>query len=77
MPIDKAQTERFFREKDKEVARADADKAKRAVVQKTAKLKALRLAKEAEDAAAKATDAKPKKKRATAKRIAVPAHRRG
>ena len=59
---------------DKKAARADFDKARLATLAKTAKLKALRLAKEAEDDAAAAL--KPKKAKKQAAKRKLPAFER-
>lgn len=51
---------KYFREMDKKAAISDAEKARRKTLEKTAKLRELRLAKEAETRAEEAL--KPKKK---------------
>jgi hypothetical protein len=59
---------------DKKAAKADFDKARQATLVKTAKLKALRLAKEAEADAAAAL--KPKKAKKAAAKRKLPAFER-
>ncbi len=66
--------ERVFRTMDRKAAVSDAEKARKAVLKKTEALRALRLAKEAEDRAAEAL--KPKKKTKAKKRTKLPAFER-
>ncbi len=61
---------RVFATMDRKAAVSEAEKAKRAVQKKTETLRALRLAKEAEDRAAEAL--KPKKKTKAKKRTKLP-----
>ena len=65
---------KFFREMDKRAALSDAEKARKEELKKTAKLRALRLAKEEEERIAAA--ANPKKKAKKAKRRGLPAFER-
>lgn len=65
---------RVFRTLDRKAAVSDAEKARRATLKKTEKLRALRLAKEAEDLAAEAL--KPKKKTKAKKRSKLPTFER-
>ena len=57
---------KFFREMDKKAALSEAEKARIATLNKTAKLRKLRLAKEAEELAEEATT--PKKQTTPAKK---------
>lgn len=62
---------KFFREMEKKAAVSDVEKAKRAKDKKTASLRELRLAKEAEDRAAEA--AQPTKKPKAKRKSGLPA----
>jgi hypothetical protein len=66
--------DRQFREADKRAAENEHEKAKKKILANTARLKALRLAKEAEDKAAKAQ--KPQKPRKPATKKGLPAFER-
>ena len=66
--------DKFFRAMDRKAAVSDAEKLKKATLKKTAKLRELRLAKEAENRAAEAANPKVKKK--TVKRKNLPAFER-
>jgi hypothetical protein len=66
--------ERVFRTMDRKAAVSDAEKARKVVLKKTENLRALRLAKEAEDKAAAAL--KPKKKAKAKKRTKLPTFER-
>lgn len=67
--------DKFFRAMDRKAALSEAEKLKKATLKKTAKLRALRLAKEAEEHAAEAANPKRAKKR-TAKKRKLPAFER-
>lgn len=61
--------DRQFREADKKAAETEHEKARKKVLANTAKLKALRLAKEAEDNAVQALKPKKPKKAAVKKKL--------
>lgn len=61
---------KLFKEMEKKAALSDVEKARKATLKKTENLRALRLAKEAEDCAAEA--AKPSKKKRTARKRGMP-----
>ena len=61
--------DKFFRAMDKKAAVSDAEKLKQATLKKTAKLRELRLAKEAEERAAAAANPKVKKKPVKRKKL--------
>ena len=61
---------KYSKEMEKKAATSEVEKARRATLKKTESLRALRLAKEAEDLAAKA--AKPSKKKRTTKKSGLP-----
>lgn len=61
---------KIFSDMDKKASLSDAEKARNAALKKTARLRELRLAKEAEERAAEAL--KPKKKRNAPKRRKLP-----
>lgn len=63
-----------FRDSDKKAAESDYEKARKQTLARTAKLKALRLAKEAEDEAA--ASLKPKKSKKAAGKRKLPAFER-
>lgn len=68
-PTNPQPSSKFFREMEKKAAVSDAEKARKATLKKTERLKELRLAKEAEDRAAEAANPSKKKKAASKKKL--------
>lgn len=68
------QFDKHFREIDKKAALSEHEKARKATLAKTAKLKGLRLVREAEETAAAALN--PKKKRKAPQKRKLPAFER-